>query len=430
MIEKHNFHWKDGFYYNFPKKRELFGDIAKYADSKQVLSLIGLRRTGKTTILKQLIDYLISKGVNRENILFYSFDEEQPQIKDILEEYETSMGKGILEIGEKVFVFLDEIQKLENWQSQVKYYYDNYRNIKFFVSGSSSLFIRKHVQESLAGRIYEFVLHPLTFREFLLFRNKEDMIKKRGLFRDSLQKEFLAYQKRQFIEIVNENEENVGRYTKTLIEKIIYQDIPKIFPIKNEELLLKMIKIVASNPGMLLDYESLSKEIGISRITLSNYFFYLEESFLVKRLYNFSKNMLTSEKKMKKVYLTTTSFFPYLNNNIEETKLVENLVVTLLNAKFFWRTPQKYEVDIILEDKEGIIPLEVKYTKDTATKDVKNLLRFCSKFYAKEAILLTKDKLSESEFKLKNGKKIKIRFIPAWMFLLDLGSLIMNYGTA
>lgn len=91
---------------------------------------------------------------------------------------------------------------------------------------------------------------------------------------------------------------------------------------------------------MLLDYGSLSKEIGISRITLSKYFFYLEESFLIKRLYNFSKNMLTSEKKMKKVYLATTSFFPYLNNKIDETKLVENLVVTFLNAGFFWQTPR------------------------------------------------------------------------------------------
>lgn len=419
MIEKYNFHWKDGFYYDFPKERELFSDILKYINSRQIISLIGLRRTGKTTILKQLIDHLIKGEVSREHILFYSFDEDQPQIKDIMGEYEARLGKDILEIKDTVFIFLDEIQKLDGWQNQVKYYYDSYKNIKFFVSGSSSLFIRKHVQESLAGRIYEFVLRPLSFKEFLIFRNKEDMIKKSRLFEESLQKEFLAYQKRQFVELVNENEENVGKYVKTLIEKIIYQDIPKIFPIENEELLLKIIKIVASNPGMLLDYESLSNEIGISRVTLSNYFFYLEESFLAKRLYNFSKNMLTSEKKMKKAYITTTSFFPYLNEGVEETKLVENLIVAELDAKFFWRTPQKYEVDIILEEKGDIIPIEVKYMKNIAANEVKNLLRFCEKFNAKKAVMVTKDKLGENEFKLKNGKKIKIEFIPAWMFLLS-----------
>lgn len=121
---------------------------------------------------------------------------------------------------------------------------------------------------------------------------------------------------------------------------------------------------------------------------------------------------------MKKVYLATTSFFPYLNNKIDETKLVENLVVTFLNAGFFWRTPQKYEVDIILEEEGEVIPLEVKYTKNA--DEVKNLLRFCGKFNARKAIMATKDKLSEKEFKLKNGKKIKIKFIPVWMLLLRL----------
>lgn len=425
MIEKHNFHWREGFYYNFKKKRKLFNDIAKYIKSKQIISIIGLRRTGKTTILKQLIDYLVkSEKTKREYILFYSFDEEQPKIEEVFSEYEAKLGKEILNIKDKIYIFLDEIQKLDNWQNQIKYYYDNYKNIKFFISGSSSLFIRKHIQESLTGRIYEFILKPLSFEEFLIFRNKENMLKKKKIFEDSLQKEFLAYQKRQFIEIVNESEENVGKYIKTLIEKIIYQDIPKIFPIENEELLLKILKIVASNPGMLIDYGSLSNEIGISRVTLSNYFFYLEESFLIKKLYNFSKNMMTSEKKMKKSYLATTSFFSYLNNEIEETKLVENLIVTLVDANFFWRTPQQYEVDIILKKKkEEIIPVEVKYTKTITEKSVKNLLKFCEKFNAKKAMMITKNKLKEEEFKLKNGIKIKVKFVPAWNFLLELDYL-------
>jgi len=420
MIEKYNFHWREGFFYNFPKKRSLFNDIVKEIESKQIISLIGLRRTGKTTILKQLIDYLIkSKKVKREYILFYSFDEEQSKIENIVTEYETKLGKDILEIKDRIYIFLDEIQKLKNWQNQVKYYYDNYQNIKFFVSGSSSLFIKKHTQESLAGRIYEFILNPLSFEEFLVFKNKEEMLKKRRLFEDTLKKEFLSYQKRQFIEIIDESEERVAKYIKTMIEKIVYQDIPKIFPIENEELLMRILKIIASNPGMLSDYGSLSKELGISRVTLSNYFFYLNESFLIKKLYNFSRNMLTSEKKMKKFYLTTTSFFPFLNNEIDESKLIENLIVTFVDAKFFWRTPQKYGVDIILKEKGKIIPIEVKYKGYISKKDTKNLLRFCEKFNIEEAVMITQSKSNEEIFKLKSGAKVRIKFIPAWKFLLQ-----------
>lgn len=420
MIEKYNFHWRRGFFYNFPKKRFLFNDIVKEIESKQIISLIGLRRTGKTTILKQVIDHLIkSKKVKREYILFYSFDEEQPKIEEIVTEYETKLGKELLCIKDRIYIFLDEIQKLKNWQNQVKYYYDNYQNIKFFVSGSSSLFIKKHTQESLAGRIYEFVLNPLSFEEFLIFKNKGQMLKKKRLFEDTLKKEFLSYQKRQFIEIIDENEERVAKYNKTMIEKIVYQDIPKIFPIENEELLMRILKIIASNPGMLSDYGSLSKELGISRVTLSNYFFYLNESFLIKKLYNFSRNMLTSEKKMKKFYLTTTSFFPFLNNKIDESKLIENLIVAFVDAKFFWRTPQKYEIDVILKEKSKIIPIEVKYKEYISKKDTKNLLRFCEKFNVEEAVIITQSKSNEEIFKLKSGNRVKIKFIPAWKFLLQ-----------
>lgn len=419
MIEKHNFHWRRGFSYNFPKKRKLFNTLAGELNSRQVISITGLRRTGKTTLMKQLIDHLIkTRKTKRERILFYSFDEEQPRIEEIFREYEARLGKEILGRKHRTYVFLDEVQKLPNWQNQVKYYYDNYQNLKFFVSGSSSLFIKKHVQESLAGRIYEFVLTPLTFKEFLAFRDRDDMAKKKDLFQDSLKNEFLRYQKRQFVELVNESEERIAEYTRTMVEKIVYQDIPKIFPIEHEEVLIRILKIVASKPGLLSDYGSLSKELGISRVTLSNYFFYLEESFLIKKLYNFSKNMLTSEKKMKKFYLSTTSFFPFLNNGIDEARLVENLAVVFTNARFFWRTPQKYEIDAVLKENDEIIPIEVKYRERVTRKNLKNLLRFCERFKADRAVMITKDKSGEDEFVLRDKRKVKIRFVPAWRFFL------------
>lgn len=428
MIEKYNFHWGEGFSYNFPKKRELFHALAREAKTRQIISLIGLRRTGKTTILKQLIDHLIASKTRREHILFYSFDEEQPKIEDIIREYETKLGSRIMEIRNRVYIFLDEIQKLENWQNQIKYYYDNYKNIKFFISGSSSLFIRKRTQESLAGRIYEFILEPISFGEFLVFRGKEGLAKKGPLMEETLKMEFSAYKKRQFIEIANENEERIGQYVKSMIEKIVYQDIPKIFPIEHEELLLRILKIVASHPGILSDYESLSKELGISRVTLSNYFFYLEESFLIRKLYNFSKNMLTSEKKMKKFYLSTTSLFPFLNNEVDEAKLIENLAVIFTGARFFWRTPQGYEVDMVLTDGGKPLPVEVKYKEYIAKKDTKNLLRFCEKFGSDRALMITRDKSGEEKSELKSGRKVKISLIPAWRFLLEGGSIVQRSG--
>jgi len=234
-----------------------------------------------------------------------------------------------------------------------------------------------------------------------------------------LKGEFLSYLKRQFIEIVNETEERAGKYLQTLVEKIVYQDIPKVFPIENEDLLMKIIKIISSAPGMILDYKSLSNELGISRVTLSNYFFYLEESFLIRKLYNFSKNNLTSEKKMKKFYLSSTSLFTFLNNSVEESKLIENLIVVNTGASFFWRTPQKYEVDIVLTKNNEVIPIEIKYKNNILPKEVKNLIHFSKDFNIQKAIMITKDFSGVNNFKLENDKILEINFIPAWKFLLN-----------
>ena len=264
------------------------------------------------------------------------------------------------------------------------------------------------------GKLLIKTLFLIVNPKLIIFRNRNDLLKKSSLLQDSIKNEFLRYQKRQFIEIVNETKERTAKYTKSIVEKIVYQDIPKIFPIDQEELLIRILKIVASNPGLMSNYESLSQELGINRVTISNYFFYLEESFLVKKLYNFSKNMLTSEKKMKKFYLTSTSFFPFLNDEIDEAKLIENLVVITTNAHFFWRTPQHYEVDVILKEKGKITPIEVKYREHIAKRDLKNLVRFCKKFNLTNAIVITKDKVGEERI-----EKIQFKFIPAWKFLLE-----------
>ncbi len=412
-IEKHNLHWKGDYFYQFNVQRAMFGKLADNINNRQIIAVTGLRRTGKTVLMKQIINFLLKEqSVKRANVLYYSFDEEQPKIEEIINEFEKTTNVDIKK--SKVYVFFDEIQKLENWQNQIKYYYDNF-DIKFFVSGSSSLFIKNKAKESLAGRCFDFYLPPLTFREFLVFRGKEELITGK-LFQSELKKEFDVYLKRQFIEVINETEEYVQNYVKSIIEKVVYIDIPTIFPIENRDLLLSLLRIIASNPGMIIEYGGLAKELGINRTTLSNYFFYLEEAFLIRKTYNFSRNMLTSEKKSKKFYLNSTSFFSFLNAAVDESKLVENLTAIETNSKFFWRTPFRDEIDFILTDFDDkkILPLEVKYRKTIPNKDLKSIIKFCNKNSLSEAIILTKEE--EKTFTKDN---IKITFIPLWKWLLE-----------
>ena len=135
------------------------------------------------------------------------------------------------------------------------------------------------------------------------------MIRNPDMFTESLHDQTLQYVKRQLPELVTADESFVNMYMESIVNKIIYEDddLPKVFSIGNADTLKRILRIVASHPGIITDYASLSNDLGISRKTLSKYISYLEMGFLIHKCYNFSKNRLTSEKKMKKLYLSNTT---------------------------------------------------------------------------------------------------------------------------
>jgi hypothetical protein len=397
---KYNRHWEKTFNYPFPKKREIFALLLKSLEKRQIVELIGLRRTGKTTLLFQIINYLLARHTNPFSIWYFTFDEEKIKLTELFQNFSRQTQSDFKK--EKIYIFLDEIQKLPDFQNQLKVYYDLYPNLKFFISGSTSLFIKKKTQESLVGRIISFSLSPLNFSEYLYFKEKTEILRKPLVFKNEIEKEFEIFLESQFIESILIKETNERKdYFISIMKKIIFEDIPQIFPVENPEILWRILKIVAQNPGILIDYQGFSKEVGISNKTLSAYFFYLEEAFLVKKIYNFSRNLITSEKKLKKFYLVSPSFSWALTDFMDKGKLAENFVLSLKNYKFFWRDPYKHEIDFVEVENKGIIPVEVKYKEDIREKELRNFLFFSKRFKQKKAILLKKT-LEEKKIKIKN----------------------------
>ena len=172
-------------------RRKLFSEIEKYIELRQIITIIGLRRTGKTTILLQTVDKLIKEGVSPERILYFSFDENVEDLGDIIDFYRENVLRRDI-TAETVYIILDEIQKLNNWQNQIKIYYDQYPSIKFFISGSASLNILLDAKESLAGRTFYFNLDILSFEEFLELRGWDvEKIKENvGLWKHEIKSEF------------------------------------------------------------------------------------------------------------------------------------------------------------------------------------------------------------------------------------------------
>ncbi|MFH2023474.1 MAG: ATP-binding protein [Candidatus Micrarchaeota archaeon] len=385
------------------KDREVYGKLRKFIKEPQIVSLCGLRRVGKTTILQKIIQDLLKENPT-DSILYFSFDDfEDIELYEILD--------GFKEIHQKEprFLIFDEIQKLPNWAEKVKIFYDT-KKYKIFISGSESLFLRKGSRESLAGRIYEFEVKKLSFLEYLNFVGKGEMTKKPQLYDIELKIELSRYLLTGgFPELIGNNDKAMIRqYLKTaIIEKIVFKDMTKIYPIENPAQLIAILDILVDNPGMIVDFSSLSQELGISRQTLSKYFEYLEMAHLVVKLYNFSRNRITSEKSLKKFYPTFLS--PVLIEESEERigKLIETTCVLATDTKFFWRDKYKDEVDIILQQGKEVVPIEIKYRNKPSQN--KGLPKFCKKYKCKEAIIVTKDK---------RGKNEDIRFIPVYEFLL------------
>ncbi|HLD38224.1 MAG TPA: ATP-binding protein, partial [Candidatus Nanoarchaeia archaeon] len=381
-LERTNPWWKGDFELDY-KPRRVYEEIKKFIKNRQIISLTGLRRTGKTTILlKAVKDSMADYG--KENIIYFSFDDfKDAKLKDVIEAYFELMKKNSRE--PLLFLF-DEIQKVSGWEEQLKRIYDENKNFKFVISGSESLFIRKGTRESLAGRIFEFQVKTLSFKEFLEFRGKK--FDNLALYKKEILSEFKNFLYcNGFPEIINENEEFIKKYIKeNVVEKIIYRDIPQIVPIENPEILSQMLNIIAKEPGQIIQMDKIAKELNISRQTASNYLDYLEKSFLIRKLYNFSRNARKTQTRLKKYY--PVILFPEEIENREIFGSVfETFAVNELNAEFFWRDTYKNEVDIILKNKE-IIPIEIK----VSNIETKPLNLFISKFKLKGGIILTYDK--------------------------------------
>ncbi|MDP2925454.1 MAG: ATP-binding protein [Nanoarchaeota archaeon] len=391
-----------------PFKRDIYLEIEKHLDKRFILALVGLRRVGKTTTMYQLIQKLVEANINKTTILFFSFDEVSVKLSDVLETYKEIHSKDMR--AEKTYIFLDEIQKCEGWENELKKYYDLYPKLKFIISGSESLFIRKKTKETLAGRIFEFTLTPFTFREYLRFNKVEENEFK---YETKIKPFFNKFaEKGGFPETFSfETDKDFKEYIRALVvDKIVYKDIPRMFKLEDPDFLKVLLELISTNPGMYIDYQSLSKQFEKDRRVIKDYISYLKESFLITLLGNYRKGSITTLRKKKRAYPTDNALSYLYKTKIEEDffgRMIETLAVNKLKALSFWKNGG--EIDIIHED----MPIEIKYQEKINLEDFKTIKEFMKKFNKREGLMLTKNE--EKEIKFEEGI---IKLIPVWKWLI------------
>ena len=381
-------------------KRELFYEVQKSIKNKQIAAIYGLRRTGKSTIFFQLIEQFLKEKIASERILYFSFDQKTSEIKEVFSTYQ-ELNNLNLEDG-RYYIFLDEIQKLENWQNQIKIFYDRYPNIKFFISGSSNIPLIRKSSESLAGRIEFFKLEPLSFKEWIRINKIEFKEEKIDLYEKELINNLQWYLKTPFPEIATLKEDiTIRKYLDDfIISRIISYDLKSEFQDVDIALLDNLKNLFFENPGMILNIDALARNLNRGKEILIKHINYLEQGLIIRILKNYRRGALSSTRKLKKVYPYSQSFY----FSSDESKTIENAIICELNAKHYWRDGEK-EIDMVIKDK----PIEIKYKNNIQDEDINNLKYFMKKFKTKEGYLITKNTIKNLDL---------IKCIPVWKILI------------
>lgn len=386
------------------KNREILDKLITYLDIPEILVLHGARQVGKTSIMKLLISRLEEK----KHITFY-FDLENP---DYLQLFNSSISEitGYINSripesrkNEKLYIFIDEIQYLNNPTSILKQFYDHYKEKnKLIVSGSSSFAIKSKFKDSLVGRILDFEIKGLSFAEFLNFKNLNYVLNSNNdIINKELKSHFAEYVTYGYYpQIVKaDNIELKKVYLNGIIEKYLYKDIRDFANIRNIDKFNSMIRILANQSGQLLNVNELSATTGISRNALEEYLFILENTFIINLLKPYYRNIRNELSKMPKIYFEDTGLMSLLCGKIFSEKpdghILENSVYNMLSRILgkddikYWRTASKQEVDFIVNSK-SLYAIEVKLS--SSIKNQSGLKSFTAKYESAKPAIITLDK--------------------------------------
>ncbi|MCD6219836.1 ATP-binding protein [Candidatus Calescamantes bacterium] len=378
-------------------ERDLFPEIFHHLFQPEITLLVGARQVGKTVLLKMLKDALIKEGIPESNILYFNLDiisdwEFFQSQREFIQFLRERSSKG------KIFVFVDEAQRVPESARFFKGVYDSNLNIKLVLTGSASLELKTRFKESLTGRKRIFHLHPFSFKEYLKAKDPA-LIETLNIPSPSplTQKRFLS-----FIEeycrwggyprvVFSENSEERIHLLTEIYTSYIDKDIVGFLQIKNKLAFSRLVKLLSAQIGQLVNITELSSSLNLDRGTVERYIQALQETYIITPLYPYFRNPRQEIVKQHKIYFNDMGLRNYALQNFspfperpDKGQLLENTVfgeillsLTPFQKIRFWKTKAGAEVDFLLIQGEEILPIEVKTTlkKPQISKSLRNFIQ-------------------------------------------------------
>lgn len=395
-------------------KREVLNEVEERINLPHVLVLTGLRRAGKSTLLRQIV----KKHYLDKDFFYINFEDER-LFNFSASEFNRLYESLVRLFGEKKVFFIDEIQNVANFEIFVRRFYED--GFKFFITGSSANLLSKELGTKLTGRHLDTIVNPFSFKEFL--KLKEFDFSKNSSYLTK-QKAFLKKYFEEYL-LMGGMPDYLKYSDPEILAKIyndtVLKDIAIRYKINNVITLKELYSYLVTNFANNFSYTSLKKFVGIKSVnTIKLYISYFEETYFVKVINKFDYSLKKQLVNNKKLYVADNGFIWVVSKKVLSDKgwLLENLVFNTIKKEgdiFYYS--DKHECDfLIVKNKQVFSAIQVCYDLNDKNKDreIQGLLEAVKKFKPKNYFILTN---SQDDEILIENKKIIVK--PVWKWLLD-----------
>lgn len=421
VLINQNPHWEAPYKSLYP--RQVLQPLLAKLDLRQIQVLQGIRRSGKSSIFKLLINQLLATEVagsifyvNLDDPFFIQYANNPAGLYEVIQTAERLTQQKIK------YLFLDEVQAINGWEKYVKSVYDSAEFKKIFITGSNSSLLSGEYATLLTGRYLATQIYPLSFNEILAINNINNFLQLNKQLPKVLKllDDLMLYG--SFVEVYDAPEEVKREIITSYYETILLKDCVANNKIRDVKGFKQLSFYLTTNLTALFSYSALARAIKISDVAVKDYIAALENSFLFNELNQFSYSLKQQASSKKKLYLTDNSFlqlgFSFSKNY---GKQLENLVFTELKKQgaevYFYN--QANECDFIVKQENKLIALQVCYqlNEHNQEREIKGLTQL--PFEVDEKIVITYNQTSEQaqiKENLQEELNTGIKILPFWEY--------------
>lgn len=400
-------------------------------NSGKIITVTGVRRGGKTSVILDTINKIMLSNVGYEKILFLNFDDDRLDFKtkdfDVIIQAFKELYPEI--INKEIFIFFDEVQVADGWEQFVRRLYDTFtKNI--FLSGSNSKMLSTDIATTLRGRTLQYEVFPLSFKENCQFTNtKTDVLATKEI--PKIIRAYSHYVNHSaFPELVLSNYQFMEQTLQEYYFVMLYKDLVERYEIKNTSALKYFVKRILANLTKSTSINKINNEMKSGGIKSDKNFLYqvaeyLEAIYFFQKLPRWNPSLNKETFSDKKYYCIDNGFLKALltRTSTDDGILLENLVFLHLRQQFLFGRDLyfyigKKECDFVLTKNDIATQLiQVCFNinnQDTLQREIDGLIEAAQYFKCKNLLLVTND--DEKEILVEN---YKIKVVKAWKWMLE-----------